>query len=70
MHDSECARRGLFGEPLKMTRKIPDFLKAALFKWINLEEISSLTSEPSILSWTAYEWYFDKLIFSLANLSA
>ena len=31
MHDSECARRGLFGEPLKMTRKIPDFLKAALF---------------------------------------
>ena len=40
-----------------MTRKTPDFLKAASF------------TEPNILSWTAYVWYFDTLILSLADVS-
>ena len=33
------------------------------------EKTFSLTSEPNILSWAAYVWYFDRLILSLAEVS-
>jgi len=35
----------------------------------NFKQTVSLTSEPNILSWAAYVWYFDRLILSLAEVN-